>query len=626
MERISQKEPKRKVFLAFLPLLILLTSCGTSSATVPTKSAVQITTPGKLLATEFPTIRQASAVGIKWGNLPNLNLQGTKLITRFGATFVTDFEGSQSQLFVRATPKSSWDNLGYLPGDVVQLDFPSFNDGFALVQAMGPDSVLDLYSTSDAAKTWKLVTSASFTQVHFFNSQDGIALFSNSSSNSNETSSLSVSSTTDSGKTWSSSSSTLFGGFGYLIPRYVSFSFGSPETGYLAIGSEPGAGSQLKMLFRTDNRGETWREVSQSPSQYSPSALPMNGYLEQISFTSATTGYLVEARGPRGAIYFTSDGGVHWSTMQILSASASPSTSLAYFQSATPFGAVALTNIGSLWNRPRAGLPWVDLYPPYWAEKLSFYQETLAAVSSGGQPLEISVNSGSRIAGIKAPGSTLLDFQIFHGTKIAVSKGSLWTQVGSQTWERAPLPKGYQALFADFATSSAGIVAAIPNRNSILSTVNGGRSWVRVPVPFMPLSLDALSGNDWWMIGGVVGPLVNNPYKKDVHVMTYYAYHTTDAGRSWTRYSSSLWSQYPLYGVKYLNSSVGYLWTSNQLFVTTDGGRNFVARDFPDWLNIPSGHGLAPSGNGRAWVADGSYPLLETSNFGATFSTASSKS
>ncbi len=630
MQQINQKRPKKKVLLVFLPLIAVLAGCGPASTTPAISPVAQSKTPGKLLATEFPKIQQASAVGVNWGNLPNLNLQGTKLITRFGATYVTELVGARSQLFVRTTPKSNWNNLGYLPGNVVQLDFPSSNDGFAITQNQTqnqtPGSALDLYSTSNAGKSWGLVARASFAQVHFFNSQDGIALLESSSTNSSGTSAFSVSTTSDSGKTWNSASSTLIGNFGYLSPRYVSFSFGTPKTGYLAIGLEPGAGSQQKMLFRTDNSGGTWQEVSKSPSQYSPSALPMGGYLEQISFTSATTGYLVEARAPRGAVYFTSDGGVHWSPMQILSANAYPSTSMAYFQSATPFGAVALTNIGSLWNRPRAGSPWVNLYPPYWAEKLSIYKGTLAVVSSGARALEIPVTSGNDVAVTKTPGATLLDFQLFHGTKIAVSKGAVWTKVGSQAWQRAPLPRGDEALFADFATASTGIVATSPNRNSILSTVDGGKSWVKVPVPFMPFSPDALSANDWWMIGGTVGPLLNNPYKKNVHVVTYFAYHTTDAGKSWTRYSSSLWSQNMPYGVKFLNRSVGYLWTSFQLLLTTDGGKNFVARDLPDWLNIPSSHGLAPSGNGQAWVADGSYPLLVSSNFGASFDVASSKS
>ncbi|MCL5053126.1 hypothetical protein [Ferrimicrobium acidiphilum] len=621
----GQRRLRQIASLALLPLIALLASCGSPGATPIAKPVVQNKTPGKLLATKFPTIKLASAVTINWGNSPNLNLQGAKLITRFGVTYITELVGAKSQLFVRTTPKSSWDNLGNLPGDVVQLDFPSPNDGFALAETNGPGSVLDLYSTSDAGRSWKPVTSASFIQVHFFNSRDGIALF-GASSNANGVPSLSISSTTDSGKTWNSASSLPVESYGYLIPRYVSFSFGSPDSGYLAIGSEPGAGSQSKILFRTDNRGQTWREVSKSPSQYSPSALPMNGYLEQISFTSATTGYLVDARGPRGALYFTSDGGVHWSVMQILSASASPSTSLAYFRSTTPFVAVALTNIGSLWNQLRPGSPWVDLYPPYWVEKLSINRGTLAAVSRGGRALEIPVASGDPMAATKTPASTLLDFQLFDATKIAVSNRAIWTQVRSQAWERAPLPRGDQALFADFATPSTGIVAAIPNRNSILSTTDGGRRWERVSVPFMPLSPDVLSANDWWMIGGTVGSPVNNPYKKNVRVMTYYLYHTTNAGRSWTRYSSSLWSQISPYGVKFFDSSVGYLWTSNRLFLTTDGGRNFVARNLPSWLNISSGHGLAPGGNGKAWIADGSYPLLATSNFGASFDVASSKS
>ena len=272
MQQINQKRPKKKVLLVFLPLIAVLAGCGPASTTPTISPVVQSKTPGKVLATEFPKIQQASAVGVNWGNSPNLNLQGTKLITRFGATYVTELVGARSQLFVRTTPKSNWNNLGYLPGNVLQLDFPSSNDGFAISQTQTQEpgsTLLDLYSTSNAGKSWGLVTRASFVQVHFFNSQDGIALLESSSSNSNGTSAFSVSTTSNSGKSWNSVSSTLIGSFGYLSPRYVGFSFGTPKTGYLAIealATSPHDLPALEVEYKSSADPGVWFWVMANPS------------------------------------------------------------------------------------------------------------------------------------------------------------------------------------------------------------------------------------------------------------------------------------------------------------------------------------------------------------------------
>ncbi len=619
MQRSRGKRHSMAAPWVILAAMIVLAACGSASKVAIHQPVVSDLRAGKLLSTRSPKIETAQAVGINWGNSPNLNLRGARLITRFGATYVAEFNGTISQLFVRSTPGSTWKHLGELPGNALQLDFPTPVDGFALVQSEAPGSAVSLYSTTDGAKTWKLRDSATFIQIHFFTANHGIALLNHLAANSSGPATLSVSSTSDGGKTWNTSGSLPSGNISNPPATWVSFSFISPERGYLAIGGEPGAGSQFKSLYKTDSGGVSWSEVATSPSSSSTLSLPMGGYLEQVNFTSDTSGYLVLARGPRGALYVTSDGGVHWSVQQVLPADASPSTSLAYFEPNTPFGAIALTNIGSLWNKPRSVSTWHDIYPPYWAEKLSIYQSKLAIVTSGGRTLEMSLSSGSGLRATKTPSSNLVDFQLFKGVKLAVSKGSIWKQLGSQGWYRSPLPSGYQALFADFATPSAGIIAAIPDRNSILYTSDDGTRWYRVPVPFMPLSPDALSASDWWMIGGNVGPLVPNPYKKDVRVMTYYLYHTSNAGKTWTRYSSSSWAQVGPYGVKFLNSSTGYLWTPYQLLLTTDGGKSFVARSLPSWLSISSSHGLAPADGGQAWVADGSYPLLKTTNFGANF-------
>ncbi len=91
--------------------------------------------------------------------------------------------------------------------------------------------------------------------------------------------------------------------------------FLSPTEGWLLVGSEPGAGSQPKELFSTNDGGQTWTPLSGSLTADQGIAspgfdLPVYGYTGQMVFTSDIEGWIAS---PRAGLFHTSDGGANWS-------------------------------------------------------------------------------------------------------------------------------------------------------------------------------------------------------------------------------------------------------------------------------------------------------------------------
>lgn len=72
--------------------------------------------------------------------------------------------------------------------------------------------------------------------------------------------------------------------------------------------------------------------------------------------------------------------------------------------------------------------------------------------------------------------------------------------------------------------------------------------------------------------------------------------------------------------MNFYSSSVGYAWTQNTLFATTDGGRTFVSHQLPDNQAIPNPTSLATGSGGRAWIVSDGYPIFETKDSGASWS------
>jgi photosystem II stability/assembly factor-like uncharacterized protein len=117
-------------------------------------------------------------------------------------------------------------------------------------------------------------------------------------------------STHDRGQTWSEIP-TPEGGAGY--ERRVFFFDASH--GWILIGSQSSAGSELKEIFATSDGGQTWTRLSGSLAPPSADATPGNGipqfgYGGPIVFTSESDGWFASARG---GLFHSADGGATWS-------------------------------------------------------------------------------------------------------------------------------------------------------------------------------------------------------------------------------------------------------------------------------------------------------------------------
>ncbi len=104
-------------------------------------------------------------------------------------------------------------------------------------------------------------------------------------------------STRDGGKSWQPLSSPC--------PRFASFSAAvelvTPTLGWIVCAGQPGAGQQLKAVYRTSDGGGTWRRLS--------GALSGSGYVYGASFARDGFGLIWEGRG---TLYVTRDGGSRW--------------------------------------------------------------------------------------------------------------------------------------------------------------------------------------------------------------------------------------------------------------------------------------------------------------------------
>jgi photosystem II stability/assembly factor-like uncharacterized protein/DNA-binding CsgD family transcriptional regulator len=94
--------------------------------------------------------------------------------------------------------------------------------------------------------------------------------------------------------------------------------FRSATLGWLLVGSEPGAGSQPKEVFSTNDGGQTWIHLTGSlgfgtggvPTSSPGQGISVGGYVGPVVFTSDTEGWIAS---PRGGLLHTSDGGANWS-------------------------------------------------------------------------------------------------------------------------------------------------------------------------------------------------------------------------------------------------------------------------------------------------------------------------
>jgi photosystem II stability/assembly factor-like uncharacterized protein len=203
-------------------------------------------------------------------------------------------------------------------------------------------------------------------------------------------------------------------------------------------------------------------------------------------------------------------------------------------------------------------------------------------------------------------------------TAFGVGKGAiLTTRDGGRTWIR--VWRGTQDLHdVDFVSASTGWAVG---DGILLGTVDGGQHWRQLGQPKVrPLrSVHFSSPSEGW---GVAGP--DLPGERRVPATTLV--HTRDGGRTW----SALAAPRPPQSVCFTSSSDGWLASGLEVWRSTDAGRSWGSR--PSFVPRLANYTYAPSAElqcaapGAAWVrfdsgegAAGSspYALYATADGGA---------
>ena len=268
-----------------------------------------------------------------------------------------------------------------------------------------------------------------------------------------------------------------------------------------------------------------------SPTVGNLPGFPIGGYLEQVRFLGPSVGYMILGRGSSGGVLKTVDGGVNWTGVQLLPTNDFRPTSISNLAPVTPCGGIAVTATGSIWNQASGGGNWKRIYPPYRALSISYHSGYLGVVTEHGRVLELATSN---------PGSPKLlgDFGLNTGSiNLESGKVMLFTRNGIEInttgtgWFLQRYPTGWHFLSGSIENGSVGITVRTPRTDAVEVTVDSGRNWKNVNLPFLPFSVDPLSPNNWWMIGVLSTPLVPNPYNKNISARTYSLYHTTNTGK-----------------------------------------------------------------------------------------------
>lgn len=596
---------KCRLVLGAILLGLLLIACGIRSNPQQASSSSVIVTHfnGQL---HVSTTNDASLVS--GDNVPQQLSAATFLSPSM--VLAAQQTGAASVILESSDGAKTWSVLSKVLGKVTELDFPTQMNGYVLVvpdQQGGP--VETLYRTSDGGHSWSEVFKGAFVTVGFTSPSRGFAVLNNS-----DTGGSALVTTSDGGKIWKPLAIPL----GAQVVT-ASFGFISPVQGWLLVGYQPGAGSQMKSVFGTKDGGVTWSLVTSSPgmgnsSAYVPAGLlPVSGYVRQIFFVTSMEGYMVL---DRGGLFQSRDGGKTWLQMPVSGLGEDDGRNILGFAAWGQDSFSVATNRSSFWKSTVSG-SWQRVFPPFRAQGVFFGNDGLYVLSPTGR---VSVVQDScQVRQVQKAPLDVTEIEPVHGGLMAFAPTSIYKSFSGAFWQKVPLPSGWSQIQGSFVSSTSGVIVANPNSApgsaALEVTVDAGRSWKRIVTGFRPLEVDPISNRSWWVIGGTPTSAGTNRLKPGFSVMAWNLYYTSDGGRNWNEFVAN-WSSPG--GLDFLNSSEGYLWAGNYLYHTTDGGASFTRYLLPSLLRSQGLFTMTFASNGVGWAVPGtSYPIYHTIDGGA---------
>jgi photosystem II stability/assembly factor-like uncharacterized protein len=277
--------------------------CAPPSHAIPTGTPTTATSSQSSTVTEMPPAKAPTGVptSISGGIAGNTTLSAVSFIDA-NRGWLAD----AGFIFATTDGGQRWTKRHEAPGTVASLDFVSDSQGWLTTAA-------SVYGTHDGGLSWQqlfYLKYASLYQIDFVDANNGWLTFISDDGNGTH----GILHTTDGGKSWTAVSDPCGQGW-----RPGSFSFYSPNTGFMMCGGVPGAGNQEKQLFKTTDAGQTWQLVTEAQLDgvQSPNALSTAGYLGDLFFLDDLHGWSsVDLRG-NGLLKATTDGGKTWEPVLI---------------------------------------------------------------------------------------------------------------------------------------------------------------------------------------------------------------------------------------------------------------------------------------------------------------------
>jgi photosystem II stability/assembly factor-like uncharacterized protein len=262
--------------------------------------------------------------------------------------------------------------------------------------------------------------------------------------------------TSDGGTSWRSSDVTVD------QPLGISLDFVDPQHGWLVVATQTTNGfARFGQLFQTADGGATWTTLPPAPSGH------------DVRFSSLLTGWSLGANFDQ--LYFTRDGGHVWQQQNVPIPAAytdtSPHVDLPVFVDSRlgvlpvmlADGSVQLdfsVDGGATWASDAARAPLFIRQPPY-----ARYENLVAPTFIGNGVMAVAL-----------------------GTELKVHAGGSWTSVR---------PPGFESIYAiEFVnprvgwavrsrfTCTGSAAGMCTSHQDLLRTVDGGRSWIAVPVRY----------------------------------------------------------------------------------------------------------------------------------------------
>ncbi len=422
--------------------------------------------------------------------------------------------------------------------------------------------------------------------------------------------------TTDGGTHWSLVNASP-PSYGWAFSN--SLDFINPHDGWLAVGGEGGVGEQVKAVYHTTDGGYSWAKIAVSAnlgsSQKAP--LPVGGYLNQIAFINAQVGYMTLA-GPMSAVLRTADGGHHWTVIRSTAFPLGGTQASDPTFPSTSVGYVVGWDAASVWNTMDGGMRWTTQYPPLHPTQVVGFRNAqdglgFGTVADGGLATTLirSSDGGRTWTTIGDSSTTFWNLQwtgphtvwalgdgLHTGTRVYVSRDG-----GSQFVPVALPVQGAAEGIAMTPPSGGIVVIGTASRSEMLTTHDGGQRWTAVTLPFAARVVARSGHDDLWALGSAGQSL----------------YYSTNNGQTWIQQAlpGAAYRITQPRTLRFLSASFGYLWGSNSLMTTDNGGETWHLATAPASVQLNAFDFVSPN---KGWLVDGSnLGFYTTTNGGKTW-------